>query len=293
MIERKKLLVPLALLSLYLIWGATFLGMKFAIESFPPLMMAALRFTLAGGLLYIGLRWHGFPNPTWRQWGGATIVGTLLLGVGNGGVAVAQQWISTGVAAMVIGTVPLWAVVFAALWGQPPRKRELAGIALGTVGVVLLNLHGGLAASPFGAALLILGAIAWAFGSIWGKHLPMPEGAMAGAAQMLTAGGMLLIASAITGEQMSALPSAKALWSLTYLVLLGSLFAFSAYVYLLRTVRPALATSYAFVNPVVAVLLGAWLADEHVSTQDLLALGAILASVLLVLPFNRRDQASS
>lgn len=293
MIERRKLLVPLALLSLYLIWGATFLGMKFAIESFPPLMMAGLRFVLAGGLLYIGLRWHGIPNPTWRQWGGAAIVGTLLLGVGNGGVAVAQQWISSGIAAMVIGTVPLWAVVFAALWGQPPRKRELAGIALGTLGVILLNLHGGLAASPAGATLLILGAIAWAFGSIWGKHLPMPQGAMAGAAQMLTAGGILFIASAITGERMTALPSAKALWSLTYLVLLGSLFAFSAYVYLLRTVRPALATSYAFVNPVVAVLLGAWLADEQVSTQDLLALGIILASVLLVLPFNRRDQASS
>lgn len=291
--ESRKLLVPLALLSLYLIWGATFLGMKFAIESFPPLMMAALRFVLAGGLLYLGLRWHGVPNPTWRQWGGATIVGTLLLGVGNGGVAVAQQWIASGIAAMVIGTVPLWAVVFSALWGQPPRKRELVGIALGTLGVILLNLHGGLEASPAGAALLIAGAIAWAFGSIWGKHLPMPQGAMAGAAQMLTAGGMLWLASWGMGERMAAPPTPKALWSLAYLVLLGSLFAFSAYIYLLRTVRPALATSYAFVNPVVAVMLGALLADEHLSTEDLLALGVILASVLLVLPFSRRDQASS
>jgi drug/metabolite transporter (DMT)-like permease len=286
--SRQRLLIPLALLALYLIWGSTFLGMKFAIESFPPFLMAALRFLFAGGLLYALLRWRGASNPTLPQWGGAAIVGTLLLSVGNGGVAYAQQWVATGTAAMVIGTVPLWAVAFAGLWGQKPKRTEMLGNMLGMLGVLLLNMSSSLQASPLGAVVLLVAAMAWAFGSMWGRHLPMPQGAMASATQMICAGIVLLVMSAASGERMAGAPSDKALLSLAYLVMFGSFIAYSAYLYLLRTVRPALATSYAFVNPVVAMLLGTWLAHEHVGTQDLVALGIILASVLLVLPFNRR-----
>jgi drug/metabolite transporter (DMT)-like permease len=286
--SRQRLLVPLALLTLYLIWGSTFLGMKFAIESFPPFLMAALRFLFAGGLLYALLRWRGAPNPILSQWGGAAIVGTLLLSVGNGGVAYAQQWVATGTAAMVIGTVPLWAVAFAGLWGQKPKRNEILGIMLGMLGVLILNMNGSLQASPHGAVVLLAAAMAWAFGSIWGRHLPMPQGAMASATQMICAGTILLAMSAASGERMAGLPTNKALLSLAYLVVFGSFIAYSAYLYLLKTVRPALATSYAFVNPVVAMLLGTWLAHEQTRAQDLVALGIILTSVLLVLPFNRR-----
>lgn len=287
--SRQHWLVPLALLALYLIWGSTFLGMKFAIESFPPFLMAALRFLCAGSLLYMLLRGRGAPHPTLAEWRGAAIVGTLLLAVGNGGVAYAQQTVATGVAAMVIGTVPLWAVLFAGAWGHRPRRGELLGIALGIAGVTLLSATGSLQSSPTGAILLLLAAMAWAFGSIWGKRLPMPQGAMASAAQMLCAGAVLAVTSLASGEHMKGAPSAKALLALGYLIVFGSFVAYSAYLYLLKTVRPALATSYAFVNPVVAVLLGAWLAEEPFVAQDLIALGIILASVLLVLPFNRRD----
>lgn len=286
--SKQRTLVPLALLALYLVWGSTFLGMKFATESFPPFMMAALRFLFAGSLLFLALRWQGTPNPTRGEWKGAAIVGSLLLAVGNGGVAYAQQWIATGAAAMVIGTVPLWAVAFASLWGQKPKRRELLGIALGLIGVLILNLNGSLQASALGATLLLIAAMAWAFGSMWGKHLPMPQGAMASATQMISAGLVLLGISAVSGEHMVGRPTPKAMLSLAYLVVFGSLLAYSAYLYLLKTVRPALATSYAFVNPVVAVLLGTWLAGEHIGSHDLVALGIILASVLLVLPFSRR-----
>lgn len=287
--SKQRILIPLSLLALYLIWGSTFVGMKFAIESFPPFLMAALRFLFAGCLLYALLRWRGVPSPTLPQWGGATVIGTLLLAVGNGGVAYAEQSVASGTAATVIGTVPLWTVLFAGLWGQPPRRKELLGILLGVAGVFILNLGGSLQASPVGAVVLLVAAMAWAFGSMWGRHLPMPQGAMASAAQMICAGAVLLVVSTASGEHMTRPPTSKALLAMAYLVVFGSFIAYSAYLYLLKTVRPALATSYAFVNPVVAMLLGTWLAEEHVGMHDLIALGIILASVLLVLPFNRRS----
>jgi drug/metabolite transporter (DMT)-like permease len=287
--KKQKLLVPLCLLALYFIWGSTFLGMKLAIESFPPFLMAALRFLLAGTLLYLLLRMRGVPSPRPREWGGAAIVGTLLLGMGNGGVAYAQQWVATSVAAMVIGTVPMWAVAFAGLWGHKPKTRELLGLGLGTLGVIVLNLNGSLQASPLGGAILLSAAMAWAFGSMWARHLSMPEGAMASAAQMLCAGVVLVITSLASGERMTGMPSTRAVLALAYLALFGSFIAYSAYLYLLKTVRPALATSYAFVNPVVATLLGVWLLNEQMGRHDLLALGFIIASVLMVLPLNRRS----
>lgn len=287
--KRQKLLVPLCLLALYLIWGSTFIGMKFAIESFPPFLMGALRFLFAGSLLYGLLRARGTPNPTLQQWGGAGAIGILLLAGGNGGVAYAEQWVSSGIAAMVIATVPLWTALFAGLWGQKPSTREMTGIAIGILGVLILNLGGSLHTSPQGAAVLLFAAIAWAFGSMWGRRLPMPPGAMASAAQMLCGGSALLVIGLANGEHISAAPTQKAVLALGFLVVFGSFVAYSAYLYLLKTVRPALATSYAFVNPVVAMLLGAWLAQEQMSMLDLIALGIILTSVLLVLPFNRRD----
>ncbi len=274
--------IAVSLLSLYFIWGSTYLTMKFAMDGFPPFIMAALRFLFAGGLLYAYLRLQGEPNPTLRQWGGAAAVGTLLLAVGNAGVAYAEQWVATGPAALAIATVPLWAVFFAGLWGHWPHRKEWLGIGLGILGVLILNFGGNMRASPLGAAVLLVAAAGWAFGSVWSKHLPMPRGVMAPATQMLAAGMVLVGISLASGERIG-IPTVKAWWSLAYLVVFGSLVAYSAYLYLLRTVRPALATSYAFVNPVVAMLLGAWLAGEHVGGAEMLALITILAGVVLVL----------
>jgi drug/metabolite transporter (DMT)-like permease len=282
--RRRRLFVALALFALYFIWGSTFLAMKFAIESFPPLMMAAIRFSVAGILLYGLLRLRGAPAPTFRQWGGATIVGTMLLSIGNAGVATAQQTVSSGVAALAIATMPLWMALFSGIWGHWPTRREWTGIVVGTIGVAVLSTGDVLQASPGGTLLLVGAAASWAFGSVWGKRLAMPEGAMASAAQMLTGGVVLILASLLGGEQWPQEASAKSVWAIAYLVVFGSFIAYSAYLFLLKTVSPALATSYAFVNPLVAMFLGAWLADEMVGRTEYGALLIIVVGVLLVLP---------
>lgn len=290
-LSRQHLLIVLALLALYFIWGSTFLAMKFAIESFPPFMMAAIRFSVAGALLYGVLRLRGTPAPTLQQWLGATAVGTLLLSVGNAGVAIAEQTVSSGVAALAIATVPLWMALFSGLWGQWPSTREWTGIVVGTVGVAVLSTGGALQSSPWGTFLLLFAAASWAFGSVWGKRLAMPEGVMASAAQMLAGGLVLVIFSLLSGEHWPAHMTAKSVWSIVYLIVFGSFIAYSAYLFLLKAVRPALATSYAFVNPVVAMFLGVWLANESIGRVEYVALFIIIVGVLLVLPMRWNGKA--
>lgn len=275
--------VILALLGVYFIWGSTYLAMRFAIESMPPLLMAGMRYVAAGALLLLFLRWRGHVWPTGRQWRDSLIVGTLLLLGGNGMVGLAmERGVSSGMSALVVGVTPLFALVFASFWGQRASGREWLGIGIGLVGLVLLNFGRELSASPVGAALLLLAALSWSFGSIWGKHLQLPSGFMASALQMLLGGSVLLGVALLRGETLAAMPTEKALWSLAYLVFIGAILGFSAYVYLLETVRPALATSYAYVNPVVAVGLGVWLGGEQVDTLELVAMGVILGGVVMV-----------
>jgi len=288
--DQHKLLVVLALGALYFIWGSTFLAMRFAMESFPPFLMGAVRFIVAGALLYGWLRWRGVAAPDRKQWLGAAIVGILLLAVGNGGVAYAQQTVSSGVAALTIATVPLWAAIFASFWNEKPHAREWLGVIVGTAGIVILNLGHNLQASPIGALVLLLAAASWAFGSLWGKHLSMPTGAMASATQMLAGGAVLLMASFAGGETWPAETSTKSVWAILYLILFGSFVAYSAYLFLLKHVRPALATSYAFVNPVVAMFLGAVFADEVIGRPEYVALIIILVGVSLVLPWKRNQE---
>ena len=195
----------------------------------------------------------------------------------------AQQWVDTGAAAMVIATVPIWVTLFSALWGEWPHRRECLGIALGLIGVAILNLDGNMRASPLGATVLLVAAASWGFGSVLGKRLPQPAGAMSSAAQMLVAGVVLALISASQGERIVSAPSAQAWWALAYLVLFGSFVAYSAYLYLLKTVRPALATSYAFVNPLVAMVLGTSIVHEQIGVYEMIAMAIILLGVSLVL----------
>ncbi|MDF2446170.1 MAG: Protein of unknown function transrane [Moraxellaceae bacterium] len=275
--------VLLALLGVYLIWGSTYLAMRFAIESIPPLLMGGVRYVCAGALIFVALRLRGQPAPTVRQWRDAGVVGVLLLLGGNGMVGLAmEQGVGSGVSALTVAVTPLFALGFGYLWGQSAHGREWLGILLGLAGVGILNLGHELSATPLGAGLLVMAALSWAFGSMWGKHLQMPAGFMASAAQMLIGGSAMLLVALLRGEAMQGPPSAKALWSLAYLVFIGAILGFSAYVYLLKTVRPALATSYAYVNPVVAVALGVWLGGEAVDAAELAGLAVILAGVVLV-----------
>ena len=188
-----RVLVPAALFALYLIWGSTYLAIRVALESYPPFLMAGTRFLVAGGAFYAFLRWRGMAAPTRAQWINAGITGTLLLGMGNGLVCYAEQTVASGLAAVAVAAMPLFAAVFGGLYGQWPRRMEWLGLGVGFAGVVLLNLGGGMAGSPLGAIALLVAATSWAFGSVWSRRRDMPPAAMNTAAQMLTGGTVLFV----------------------------------------------------------------------------------------------------
>ena len=273
--------IVLALGALYFIWGSTYLAIRFALDGFPPLLMSGARFVMAGAVLYLLLRTRGAPRPSAREWGASALVGTLLV-CGNALVVVAEQWVSSGVAAVAIASMPIWAVIIAGLWGRWPAKLEWVGLAVGMCGVLLLQGRGDLRASPAGAVALFFATLTWALGSMWSKRLPLPRGPIASACEMLCGGAVLLSAALIRGERFAATPGPRALVSFAYLVVFGSMVAYSAYAYLLRTVKPSLATSYAYVNPVVAVALGALLGGESFASASIGALALILAGVGIV-----------
>ena len=274
--------VLLSLFMLYIVWGSTYLGMRFALESFPPFLMAGIRFIIAGTILYTFLRVRGVAAPTRPQILGSTIIGILLLAGGNGGVSFAEQWVSSGLAAVGIAAVPLWAALFIGLMGRWPKRIEWVGLGLGFMGVIFLNLENGVWANPIGAIALLLAPICWALGSALSSRVSLPPGLMASATQMLIGGTFLLVLGLLLGERIHSVPTANAVWAMLFLIFFGSLVAFSAYGYLLRNVRPALATSYAYVNPAVAVGLGVLFAGEHITLMGVLAMVVILVGVGLV-----------
>ena len=279
----ERLLLIGAFAALYLIWGSTYLAIRFGVASWPPLLFTAVRFLLAGSLLYGWLRWRGIKPPTAQEWRSSTLLGVLMLGCGTGGVTVAESLGATsGIAAMMVATMPLFTVVFGYLWSQRASALEWAGIFLGLFGIALLNRGANLQAAPLAALLLLLAPAGWALGSVWGRYLAQPAGIMSSASQMLAGGSALLLASVLTGERPQRWPDPAGWAALAYLTLFGSIIAFSAYLYLLKTVRPAAATSYAYVNPVVAVMLGVVFAGERVGTAEALAMCWIILAVLLI-----------
>ncbi len=277
-----RVLVPLALLAVYLIWGSTYFAIRVALGSWPPFLLGAVRFLIAGVMLYAFLRMRGVPSPTREQWLNAAATGTLLLGVGNGLVCYAEQSVASGLAAIAVASMPLFAAAFGALYHDWPSRLEWLGLAIGFAGVILLNLGSGMSGSPLGAIALIVAAIAWAFGSVWSRRRDMPPASMNTATQMISGGAALSIVSILQGERLHAMPSLAATMAMLYLIVFGSLIAFTAYLYLLKNVRALLATSYAYVNPPVAVLLGAVFLGEIIHPGDLTAMAVILAGVAMI-----------
>ena len=241
---RFRQLLPLfgALFALYIIWGSTYFVIRIGVESWPPLMMAGVRFLAAGILLLAFLLLRGHKLPPLRPLLNAALIGLLLLAVGNGMVTVAEhQNVPSGIAAVVVATVPLFTLCFSRLFGIKTRKLEWVGIAIGLAGIIMLNSGGNLSGNPWGAILILIGSISWAFGSVYGSRITLPVGMMAGAIEMLAAGVVLMIASMIAGEKLTALPSLSGFLAVGYLALFGSIIAINAYMYLIRNVSPALA----------------------------------------------------
>ncbi|WP_423927373.1 drug/metabolite exporter YedA [Dokdonella sp.] len=276
------LLVPLALLAVYIIWGSTYFAIRVALESWPPFLLGAVRFLIAGTLLYAWLRLRGSAPPTRHQWFNAAVTGTLLLGVGNGLVCFAEQTVASGLAAIAVASMPLFAAAFGAMYRDWPSRLEWLGLAIGFAGVILLNMGAGMTGAPIGAIALIVAATAWAFGSVWSRRRDMPPASMNTAAQMISGGTALSVVAILMGERLPHDPTTPALLAMLYLIVFGSLIAFTAYLYLLRNVRAVLATSYAYVNPPVAVLLGVLFIGEVVRGSDLIAMAVILVGVAMI-----------
>jgi drug/metabolite transporter (DMT)-like permease len=277
-----------ALAIVYVVWGSTYTGIAYALETMPPLLLAGSRFLAAGAILYVALKAAGaFARTTRRQWTAALLTGAPLLAVGNGGVVWAQQHVASGIAALLIASVPLWiAVLDRAVFGRRLSTASIAGLALGFAGIALLVDVGGSGGGVdlAGAAVLVLAALGWASGTLLARGAPLPPRPLQAAAmQMLAGGAVLMVAATVTGELGEATtPSARSLLGWAYLVVFGSIVAFTAYGWLLRVAPTGLVATYAFVNPVVAVLLGWLLLGEHIGTREIVAGGVIVAGVALI-----------
>ncbi|WP_199268736.1 drug/metabolite exporter YedA [Cognatiluteimonas profundi] len=276
------LAVGMALAAVYVLWGSTYLAIRLALPGYPPFLLGAIRMFLAGALMYVVLRRRGARPPTRRQWRTLTVLSIFMVLLSNGLVNLAETQVNSGLAAIAVASMPLFAGVFAMLRGRHPSRIEWAGLVVGFAGVVWLNAGSALSGSPLGLVCLVIAPLAWAWGSIWSRDLDLPEPFMAASGQMIAGSAWMLGAAIVTGERFTAVPSMGATAAMLYLVVAGSIFGFTAYIWLLHHVRPALATSYAYVNPPIAVLFGALIAGEHFSRHDLGAMAVILAGVAII-----------
>lgn len=299
------MMLAAAFAAVYVIWGSTYLAIRFAIETIPPLLMAGVRFLVAGVALYAWGRRRGSPRPSAAQWKAAAIVGGLLLLCANGAVVVAEQWVPSGLAALLIGAVPMWIVLvdWLAGSGRRPSARVAGGLMTGFLGLSLLAGSPGVGAGGrleiLGAVLLVIAGLCWATGSIYSRRAPTPPLPRVWVGmQMLVGGGLLLTASAVAGEWARVDPSAvsfRSVVALLYLIVFGAIVGYSAYIWLLSATTPARVATYAYVNPVVALFLGWAVAGEPLTPRSLLA-GAVIIGAVVVITTERsasRDAAST
>ncbi|HEY0856943.1 MAG TPA: EamA family transporter [Albitalea sp.] len=277
-------LLLLCLAATWLVWGSTYLAIKYALISFPPFFQMGTRFLFAGALLMTWMRWRGAPWPDATQWRNALGVGTLMLGGGMGGTAYAEVTVGSGLVVAFIAVVPLMIAALNRLYGVKPSRLELAGIGVGLAGVLMLTQGAGFQASPAGLAAIAIACVTWSIGSVLSQRsLPLAPGATGFASEMICGGAVLLLLSVLNGEtpEWPPQPIAAAAWF--YLVVFGSLIAFNAYMVLLSRASAGLASSYTFVNPVIAMLLGVAVAGEVITGYEWLAAGIVLAGVVLLL----------
>lgn len=282
-----------ALLTIYVVWGSTYLAIRFAVATIPPFLMIGTRFTIAGILMYTVLRlWKPGAKPTRRQWVNSAVLGTLMLGIGTGFVAWAEQTIPSGLAALLVATTPMFMVLLDWLWkgGERPTPMIMAGVVLGLVGVIVLadpfQAIGGNGVSLTGVLAVLIASLSWSVASVHGRDADLPSNPfMATAMQMLSGGAVLTLAAVLMGEargiELGAVTSAS-LFAWSYLIVFGSLVGLSAYVYLMRNATAATVSTYAYVNPAVAVLLGWWIGAEVFNTRMVVAMSILLTAVVLI-----------
>lgn len=287
-----------AFASVYIIWGSTYLAIKLAVDTIPPFLMLSSRFGVAGLILYSYLRLTGTPRPSGREWKSALIVGGLMLGGGTGTLGWAEQFVPSGLAALLVTTAPLWMVLLDWLWkkNERPKALTLFGIALGFIGVLVLidpaGVLSGYEIDYFASALIVAGAFSWSLGSIKSKDADLPANPFLAASMQMASGGLIL---GIVGISMGEIGrfdfgaiTGQSLVAWTYLCLIGSFIPFIAYIWLMRNTTPARVSTYAFVNPIVAVLLGWLIASEPITINILLAIFLLVGAVALITQQGRR-----
>jgi drug/metabolite transporter (DMT)-like permease len=294
--EKNKPLFPLgiwiAILSVYIVWGSTYLAIRFAVQTMPPFLMAGVRFLISGSVLYLIRRIWGDPKPTQQEWRSASIIGILLLVGGNGGVVWAEQWVVSGVAALLVATAPLWMILIDTFHPRGRRSglKVILGVMLGFAGIFFLidpfqsidqgDIH------LIGALVLILASLFWSIGSLYSRQAKLPSSPLLGTGmEMLAGGGGLLLLAILSGEmkQLSWGAISKESWlGLIYLIVFGSWIGFTAYTWLLRTAPTPLVSTYAYVNPIVAVFLGFLIAEEPLTLRILIATVLVVGSVALI-----------
>ena len=293
--SRLKLLAAFA--SVYFVWGSTYLGIRIAIETLPPLLMAGIRFIIAGGILYLWGLFRGHERPTLGHWKSTAIIGLMLLLVGNGGLSWSEQVIPSGVAALLVAVSPLWFILLEWIQGGiKPTAGVFLGLFLGTFGIVVLidpaNLVGGLSVNIFGALVLLGSSICWAVGSLYSRQAKLPSSpSIANGMEMLVGGVGLLVVGTLTGEWSSFNESAvtsRSLFAVAYLIVFGSIIGFSSYVYLLRATTLSRVSTYAYVNPVVAVIIGWLVGGETLGGRVLIAAALIIAAVAAITTLGTR-----
>ncbi len=288
--SRSQILAAFA--SIYLIWGSTYLAIRYAVETIPPFVMGGIRFVISGALLYAWARYRGVPRPSRRHWRNAVIAGGLLLLGGNGAVVWAEQFVSSGLTALLVSILPFWLVIIE--WVRPPRRRPhvavIIGLIIGFIGIIVLvgpgNLGGHGDVRPIGALVLILGSLSWAIGSFFSRDADLPQsGLLTTGMEMLGGGTLMLIVGALSGEfthfDLHHVSRASAV-GLGYLITFGSLLGFTSYIWLLDKVSPARLGTYAYVNPVVAVVLGWAIAGERLSVRTAIAAAIVICAVALI-----------
>lgn len=300
--------VATALLIVYVVWGSTYLAIAIVVETLPPLLSAGLRFAFAGSVMIGALAAHArfrrpdasLERPTRVQWRSAFIIGALLLLGGNGGVVLAEQLIPSGVAAVLVATVPIWLAVFdAVLSRRRPSGLVVGGLVAGIIGVAILlaPVDGIQALDPLGVALVVVAAIAWAAGSLYARRAPLPRSQLLGTGMEMLAGGIVLVLGGVLigeiGRTDVASFSAESLLALAYLVVFGSLVAFTAYSWLLANVPVTTVGTYAYVNPTVAVVLGAIVLAEPITPRTLIATAIIIGAVVAMVSGRPRETEES
>ncbi len=282
MLKSRASVLVACLVVVYIVWGSTYLAIRIALEGLPPLLMAALRNLAAGPLVLGWLAWRGTAWPTARQLRNGVLMGIMMMGLGNGCVCLAEQVVPSGIAALFVGGAPVFAILFGLGFGARPRLSEWLGVLLGLAGMFVLNFDARAAASPAGIVLLVVATASWSLATVLQPRLDMPKGALSAGVQMLGGGVFLLAMSLLRGERLVVPVPPQAICALLYLIVFGSILAYTAFVYVINHSRPALATSYAYVNPVVAVGLGALFAAERITVPQLSGMAVILAGVALV-----------